>query len=246
MAIPCTSHQVNLIFTHSIKEYPQLHQYVNSISNFVVCLRKKEFSSKLGSLCPLPVKTRWLYIIDSMRFIIKKKLDIKTLLLIREVDEKTEEDKRDEELEPPDSSKKKKKKKKNNKLKQNILKFAGKQVHVENGSDKKQRKEKKKINEKEKNLNSPEIYLLNRINQLYSILLPFKILNLLSERHDAPLYLMIPYFIDTIVEFRKLDEIVNGNDLIIILYEVPSQFFAKLKTYKNLKAMIASFQLSAE
>lgn len=87
-----------------------------------------------------------------------------------------------------------------------MLKFAEKQALVENGSNKKQRKEKKKINDKEKNLNSPEIYLLNRINQLYSILLPLKILNLLSERHDAPLYLMIPYFIDTIVEFRKLEK----------------------------------------
>lgn len=50
---------------------------------------------------------------------------------------------------------------------------------------------------------------------------------------------MIPYFMDSIVEFRKLVEIVSDNDLIITLNKVMSQyFFSKQKVHKNCKAII--------
>ena len=74
--VPCFCHLTNLIFVSSLKN-PLINEINMEIQSFVKLIRKKDVANWLGSLCPKIVKTRWLYILDSLRYILKNINELK-------------------------------------------------------------------------------------------------------------------------------------------------------------------------
>ena len=67
--IPCLCHLTNLVFTTAVKKSSLIRKIINEIQCFVVQIRKPEAVKYLKLKCPKFISTRWLYIIDCLKFI---------------------------------------------------------------------------------------------------------------------------------------------------------------------------------
>lgn len=67
--VPCLCHLSNLIFITSMRNCEVLKNIVLEIQKYVNQIRKPEVIKYLKLLCPKIVITRWLYIMDSLKFI---------------------------------------------------------------------------------------------------------------------------------------------------------------------------------
>ena len=69
MHIPCFAHMANLVFKHSVKQLPVMKDAFNGVDAMISFLRRPEISEEIQGRCPKTVRTRWLYVYDSLSFI---------------------------------------------------------------------------------------------------------------------------------------------------------------------------------
>lgn len=302
--IPCLSHQTNLVFLHAMNDSKILSSFISQVTDFAFFLRSKEYVKELCAKCPLPVKTRWIYIEDTLRYILRYYASIQTLLGIGEAVTNVENELDDEEKYYDEKEYTKKKipkrdqlrsptpKEKNNDLlfdihekirKSNKKKLEKRKAQKKNAQHNNQTpeltiaprmktnmkqltlafKETKKnespeqpkvsevVSEKESeekieivNMFTERKLLMTKLSDLFKIILPLKILNLITERHDAKLCTLFPYLQDAIVQFRNLERSIKDEDMRSVLDDVTQHFFAKLKTLKIMPVIITSFLLT--
>ena len=77
--VPCLNHLTNNSFTATIS-YPAFKAIVDGIEEFAHSIRTREALNVLKRKCPLPPKTRWLYIADTLEFIIRHRKAITEFL----------------------------------------------------------------------------------------------------------------------------------------------------------------------
>ena len=71
IVVPCFCHLTSLMFTSAIHANKNLKKMVDEIQDFVNLLRKTAISNCIGHLCPQFKLTRWLYVIECLRFIFR-------------------------------------------------------------------------------------------------------------------------------------------------------------------------------
>ena len=69
--IPCLNHLLNNAFTATTKN-DKFMAMIHNIEGFASIIREKQAVEIIGCRCPLPVATRWLYISDTLSFIVRK------------------------------------------------------------------------------------------------------------------------------------------------------------------------------
>lgn len=69
--IPCLNHLLNNAFSATIK-HEKFRWMIRVVEDLAAMIREKAAVKIIGSRCPLPVPTRWLYICDTLSFIIRK------------------------------------------------------------------------------------------------------------------------------------------------------------------------------
>lgn len=69
IVVPCLCHLTNLIFTTSIRRCANIKRIVTDIQSFVTQIRKPDAVNFLKLKCPKIIVTRWLYVVDCLKFI---------------------------------------------------------------------------------------------------------------------------------------------------------------------------------
>jgi hypothetical protein len=68
--IPCLNHAANLVFAAAI-QHSVLSEITNELPDRIRTLRSKEAVAILGNHCPGLVRTRWIYLVDVLQFILR-------------------------------------------------------------------------------------------------------------------------------------------------------------------------------
>ena len=71
MDVPCLNHMLNNSFVNTMKSCMEFKNIIESIESRALILRKRDAIDNIGKKCPLPSKTRWLYIYYTLSFMIK-------------------------------------------------------------------------------------------------------------------------------------------------------------------------------
>jgi hypothetical protein len=79
--VPCFNHMINLVFTH-ILTYPPVSHRIEILNEIVSCLLTDTGRQVLGKKCPMLIKTRWVYAVDVLRFILERISDVNTVLTL--------------------------------------------------------------------------------------------------------------------------------------------------------------------
>ena len=74
--VPCVCHLTSLMFSAAIRENALISDIIKEIESFTTKIRKKKIEKYIGSLCPKIIKTRWLYVTESLNFILKKQAEL--------------------------------------------------------------------------------------------------------------------------------------------------------------------------
>jgi hypothetical protein len=69
MHVPCLNHTANLVFSHAIKKNV-FHQVVQAVPEIVRSLNSRPVVEIIGKQCPKIIRTRWVYLVDILGFII--------------------------------------------------------------------------------------------------------------------------------------------------------------------------------
>ena len=75
--IPCFCHLMNLVLSTAIKQSQSMQNLITEIQFITIQLRNTKVSRWLGRLCPRLINTRWIYVYDSLKFILENKEEIK-------------------------------------------------------------------------------------------------------------------------------------------------------------------------
>ena len=78
--MPCFLHKINLIVPHSVSKYKWFAEVVREYHQLTILLRKQAARSELKQLCPLLVKTRWVYLYDVVAFLVKHEAAIRKVV----------------------------------------------------------------------------------------------------------------------------------------------------------------------
>ena len=78
--VPCFAHMCNWIFLRSMELIPDLKAYIDGVLTVISLVRKNQYYSFFEKLCPTAIKTRWLYIVEPLRFILQHKYLINEIL----------------------------------------------------------------------------------------------------------------------------------------------------------------------
>ena len=78
--VPCLAHMCNLIFIQCYKKLEVMKDIVNHTNFLINLLRKPKYSEVMGQLCPKYIQTRWLFIYDSLLYIMENRILISELL----------------------------------------------------------------------------------------------------------------------------------------------------------------------
>ena len=76
----CLAHAINLVFIHCLKNSSLFGDLIQQIIAIIPILRTPKAIQLIGLKCPLAVTSRWLYILDPLRFILKHRNTINLLL----------------------------------------------------------------------------------------------------------------------------------------------------------------------
>jgi hypothetical protein len=69
MHVPCLNHMANLVFSHVIKE-TVFHQVAQALPDIVRSMNSRPVVEIIGKQCPKIIRTRWVYLVDILGFII--------------------------------------------------------------------------------------------------------------------------------------------------------------------------------
>lgn len=97
--IPCFGHMLNLVYKDIVRESELLCQTISIILSIVQIIRKPQAIDFIGSKCPTVSKTRWLYIVDILLFLLDKRDKINNYLQIQSSDKDDEKFLIDENME---------------------------------------------------------------------------------------------------------------------------------------------------
>jgi hypothetical protein len=76
--IPCLNHMVNLVFTHAVETH-LVASRINLLTEFIQDLRSPIGMDILHRKCPSLVRTRWIYAVDVLRFILERRELVSTV-----------------------------------------------------------------------------------------------------------------------------------------------------------------------
>ena len=80
----CMAHLTQLVFTDTLNRCNRMKEMMNKIHSFVSLLRTSVVTRELGEKCPSLCPTRWLYVVDILIWIDKRKEKINAFLLASE------------------------------------------------------------------------------------------------------------------------------------------------------------------
>ena len=90
--IPCFNHLLNSVFGHVLNQEPLFAKAVQEVNRFAEHMRSRQAVDSLRKRCPLPPKTRWLYVVDTILFLHRHRDAILTYLLTANKRKYSEED----------------------------------------------------------------------------------------------------------------------------------------------------------
>jgi hypothetical protein len=76
--IPCLNHMTNLVFTHILRE-SVVSQRMEILNDVITDLRSEKGIEILRRKCPTLVKTRWIYAVDVLRFILCRRANVEAV-----------------------------------------------------------------------------------------------------------------------------------------------------------------------
>ena len=79
--IPCFNHLLNTVFIHVLDQDGLFKKAVNEVNKLAEQLRSRSAVHSIGRRCPLPPKTRWLYVVDTILFLHRHRNAILAYLL---------------------------------------------------------------------------------------------------------------------------------------------------------------------
>ena len=79
--VSCLNHLINNAFLHTIKNCDELKNFIPQIEEVVSIFRKRDAVEYIGRKIPNAPKTRWIYLIDTLSFIVKYVDDINDYLI---------------------------------------------------------------------------------------------------------------------------------------------------------------------
>jgi hypothetical protein len=79
--VPCINHAVNLVFSHLLTD-SRWHDLFLELTEIISLLRSSDGIEKIGERCPGIVQTRWLYAVDSLYWILKRRDAVNEFLIL--------------------------------------------------------------------------------------------------------------------------------------------------------------------
>ena len=80
----CCAHLTQLVFTDTAKQCPYMKGLLTQVNSLAALLRTSVVCRELGEKCPSLCPTRWLYVVDVLLWLYKRKTKINTFLLASE------------------------------------------------------------------------------------------------------------------------------------------------------------------
>lgn len=80
----CHAHLTQLVFTDAVKKCPYMKGLLTQVNSLAVLLRTSVVCRELGEKCPSLCPTRWLYVVDVLLWLYKRKTKINAFLLASE------------------------------------------------------------------------------------------------------------------------------------------------------------------
>ena len=77
--VPCLNHPINNAFSAAMKD-PDINHMISAIESLTKTIRTREALMFIKRKCPTPPKTRWIYIADTLEFIIRYRILIEKYL----------------------------------------------------------------------------------------------------------------------------------------------------------------------
>jgi hypothetical protein len=79
--IPCLNHMANLVFSH-VLQHDAVAQRIVQLDQIIHDLRSPEGTAIVGRKCPKIVRTRWIYAVEVLYFVLRYEEDVNTVLTV--------------------------------------------------------------------------------------------------------------------------------------------------------------------